>query len=122
MAVARALPSLGTLQCRFEDGDQRTLFVVGELDIATSETLREALDLVQRTDAICVDLEECEFIDSTGLTAIVDAAREFRHSGGELSVRGLRGEVSHMFALTGVLLPGSAVHRADGEATSSDGE
>jgi anti-anti-sigma factor len=120
MAVLRALPALGALECRIEEeGDRRILFLVGELDIAASETFRQALDFVQRTDALCVDLEDCEFIDSTGLTMIVDAAREFRHFGGELSVRGLRGDVLQMFALTGMLLPGSAVHRADGNATDS---
>jgi hypothetical protein len=35
-------------------------------------------------------------------------------------VRGLRGEVLHMFTLTGLLLPGSAVHRDDGKATKTE--
>jgi anti-anti-sigma factor len=123
MAVlgAGALPELGALRCHFEEeDDRRILFLVGELDLATSETFGQALDFVQRTDALCVDLDECEFIDSTGLTMIVDAAREFRHASGELSVRGLRGEVLHMFTLTGLLLPGSAIHVADGKAANTE--
>jgi anti-sigma B factor antagonist len=53
--------------------DSLLLVVVGELDIATSPSLDEALARARATDAasIVVDLSAVSFIDSTGLHVLL---------------------------------------------------
>lgn len=87
--------------------------ITGELDLTGAPTLAAALSGETRSGArICIDLSRCGFIDSSGLQAIVAAARELRRLGGELSVTGLHGDVVELFRISGLLLTGSAiVHR-----------
>jgi anti-sigma B factor antagonist len=61
------------------DFDGRLVVAVhGELDIATSPLLDEALARARRTDAarILIDLAAVSFIDSTGLHVLIKHARE----------------------------------------------
>jgi anti-anti-sigma factor len=61
--------------------------VIGEVDLCTAPLLEEAL--VRELDAapdLLLDLSEVSFIDSSGLHAIVSAARTARASGGTLAV------------------------------------
>jgi anti-anti-sigma factor len=61
--------------------------VVGEVDLCTAPLLEEALvrELDAATDLV-LDLSEVSFLDSSGLHAIVSAARSARASGGMLIV------------------------------------
>jgi anti-sigma B factor antagonist len=56
-------------------GDAHHIAPAGELDIATSESLEQALLEAERSDAgtIVLDLSGLEFIDSTGLRVVLDA-------------------------------------------------
>lgn len=48
--------------------------VVGELDLAVADQLTAALEQVEAGDAdVLISLRGCEFIDSTGIAAIIDA-------------------------------------------------
>ena len=62
----------------------REVQVEGELDFAVAEQLQDALD---RIDSDCtqilVGLENCEFIDSTGIAVVVNAHRRFAKKGDE---------------------------------------
>jgi anti-anti-sigma factor len=61
--------------------------VVGEVDLCTAPLLEEAL--VRELDGaseLLLDLSEVSFIDSSGLHAIVSAAKAARASGGMLAV------------------------------------
>lgn len=55
--------------------DVRVVVVVGELDQATVPALQERLDEVidSGSTSLVVDLSDCEFIDSSGLAALVGA-------------------------------------------------
>lgn len=56
-------------------GPRRTLFVTGELDVATAPILEGAVDAAidGQGDELCLDLGGLDFIDASGARAIVDA-------------------------------------------------
>lgn len=70
------------------DGDPSVVTVVGELDLATSPLLAAELDQVRALGSglVAVDLSACEFIDSSGLNALVNAHSELEAKGGRLVV------------------------------------
>jgi anti-sigma B factor antagonist len=86
-------------------GRAKTLTLGGELDLVSSPALQQALDDAAGSDAdlIIVDLRELEFMDSTGLHALVNAQRRIEELGRRFAlVRG--GEsVQRLFELTGVV-------------------
>ena len=64
----------------------REIRVEGELDIAVAEQLAEALNRAKsECRHLLVGLEECEFIDSTGIAAIVHVHNEFAAEGGRIA-------------------------------------
>ena len=69
-------------------GHRLVLAATGEVDIASAGILREALSGAAESGAaqIWLDLTNVEFMDSTGITAIVDAHRllESRATSGKL--------------------------------------
>jgi anti-anti-sigma factor len=81
-----------------------TLVVDGELDIATSPALDEALVKAQGTDAarIVVDLHAVRFMDSTGLQVLVKHARE-DEGRRRMLVTKSSPQVQRLFELTGAL-------------------
>jgi anti-sigma B factor antagonist len=56
-------------------GERLVIAARGEIDLATVAQLREAVEraIAARAAALWIDLTEVEFIDSTGLTAVVRA-------------------------------------------------
>lgn len=72
-----------------ERADGRTVIAVsGELDVQSAPQLRdELLDAIERGDReLFVDLAACEFIDSSGLSALVAALKRVRSTGGDLGL------------------------------------
>jgi anti-sigma B factor antagonist len=77
--------------------------VHGELDLAVSDQLRELLDRATAEHAeILIDLEDCEFIDSTGIAAIVRADHEMSVRGGRIAVFNPSGQVLRLLSLIGL--------------------
>jgi anti-anti-sigma factor len=58
----------------------------GELDYATAETLRAALDGVEDAERLVLDLRGLSFIDSSGLRLLVAVHRRARRDGLHLSL------------------------------------
>ncbi len=83
--------------------------VVGELDLGTVPALERELHRILSHDLqrVIVDLEDLEFIDSTGLLCLVKATRHSRADGDRLRFIGATGQVDRVLKLTGVadLLP-----------------
>jgi len=81
----------------------RTLVLHGELDIATAP---ELVDLLARLrhhgHAVVVDLAEVTFMDSTGLTTLMDAHRQAQRNGWSFAVRRPSPAVQRVFDLSGV--------------------
>jgi anti-sigma B factor antagonist len=81
-----------------------TLRPAGELDIATAARLERALADDRRPgDRVVLDLADLEFIDSTGLRAIVRGAEAARRDGWELKLRPGPPAVQRVFEIAGVL-------------------
>ncbi len=64
------------LDLRDSDDGINTVVVVGELDFATTSVLAERLSrAADRGSALLVDLSGCTFIDSTGISMLLNACR-----------------------------------------------
>lgn len=78
--------------------------VSGELDLASSPALEQALErgAAAHADLVIVDLRELEFMDSTGLSVLVRAHQRSTESGQRFGV--VRGpqQVERLLTLTGV--------------------
>jgi anti-sigma B factor antagonist len=82
----------------------QSLTVHGELDQATAPTLRGALDsAIAETDSpVLVDLSGCEFIDSTGLSLLVETQRRLTAETRNLAVCCPNADVRRLLELTGI--------------------
>jgi anti-sigma B factor antagonist len=91
------------------------LAVTGELDAASTPDLQEPLDeVLASTDVVVLDLSGCEFVDSTGLHAIIDARADVQERGGRFAVCCVRrGPVARVIE---VALPGVIELYADRDA------
>ena len=85
-----------------DDPTIRRVVVQGEIDLALSGQLQERL--VEAGDGpgvvVIVDLSECLFIDSRGLSTLLNAARRLTHSSGALAVVCPNPTPSRVFEIT----------------------
>jgi anti-anti-sigma factor len=77
--------------------------LVGELDLATIPLLDEELDKAHAWDKrVILDLRKLQFVDSSGLHALLRVDRRLQETGGSLTIiRGPR-PVERLFTLTGL--------------------
>ncbi|MGH2953411.1 MAG: STAS domain-containing protein [Solirubrobacterales bacterium] len=84
--------------------DLHTVSVFGELDQATAPQLRsalgDALDAPQKP--VLVDLTDCGFIDSTGLSLLVEAKRRLAEDDRRFAVCCPDDDVRRLLELTGI--------------------
>ena len=80
------------------------LSVSGELDIATAPQLRATVgDLLgQGIRHVEVDLEQCTFIDSTGMGALLWASHRLHAAGGDLVATHVHGATMRTLEMSGV--------------------
>ena len=67
-------------------GGAEVVRVEGELDLATSETLEDAIEPSDPGGHLVIDLSECTFIDSSAVRLFVEAARAAQDAGGKVSL------------------------------------
>ena len=81
-----------------------TLSLAGDLDSQTAERFQPAIEEAEQSGAavIVLDLTEVRFIDSSGLVALLMAARRSDRRGGRLLVRAGSGEVRKLLELTSI--------------------
>ncbi len=94
------------------DGAVR-MTLVGELDLSATGGLRARLDEVQRAKSrVRLDLSELEFIDCSGIRAILDAMAQARRDGGAVEVDRLVspivGRIVSLGSIAGELWPPDA--------------
>jgi anti-sigma B factor antagonist len=85
--------------------DDRTVVEVGgEIDVYTAPKLREALiELVQGgTYNIVVDMEQVEFLDSTGLGVLVGGLKRVRSHDGSMTLVCTQERLLKIFRITGL--------------------
>jgi anti-anti-sigma factor len=72
---------------RAEDVDGGvTLALRGDLDLATADDLRSAVTPADRSRSVRLDLGGVEFLDSSGIGALIGIKRELQEAGGVLVV------------------------------------
>jgi len=75
----------------------------GELDVADAASAAAALAAVAvRERVVIADLSGLEFIDSSGLAALVLARRQARQAGGDLLLAAPQDQVLRVLAVTGL--------------------
>jgi anti-sigma B factor antagonist len=87
------------------NGDVRSFNLNGELDHATAPELREPLDAAidRGVRAVLIDLSDCSFIDSTGLSVLVHARSRLLDDGdGQLEICCPDPQVRRLLEITGV--------------------
>ncbi len=86
------------------DGDLHTVMVHGELDQGTAPQLRGVLGAAMGDSAtsVLVDLTECDFIDSTGLSLLVEAKRRLGEERRAFGVCCPDADVRRLLELTGI--------------------
>ena len=79
-------------------GARTVVSVIGDLDVLTAPRLRDRLGEVLEDGAkdVFVDLTSCEFIDSSGMSALVTALKRARAGGAELGLVCPRGNVRRL--------------------------
>jgi anti-sigma B factor antagonist len=88
-----------------DDGKTQLFALHGSLDIATSPSLRAALLEAAEHEhhTIVVDLSDLEFLDSTGLGALIGAHKRAAESHGSLRLVAQEGQILRLLRITGLL-------------------
>ncbi|MGB8267824.1 MAG: STAS domain-containing protein [Candidatus Velthaea sp.] len=86
------------------DGTQ-VFELTGSLDIATAPTVRAALlEASERGDhRLVVDLTKVEFLDSTGLGALIGGQRRAKEFHGDVRIVAKEGQILRLLRITGLL-------------------
>jgi anti-sigma B factor antagonist len=87
------------------NGEVHLFILGGSLDIATSPTLRAAL--LEAADHgkhdLVVDLSKLEFVDSTGLGALIGAHKRATEKDGSVRLVAQEGQILRLLRITGLL-------------------
>ena len=88
---------------RVADGDRCRLVLRGELDLASAPLLEAALREAEHGGVrhVELDLNDLEFIDSTGLHLLIRASQAAESNGHTFALRGRNPRVQRLFELTG---------------------
>jgi anti-sigma B factor antagonist len=93
---------------------QRVLQVHGELGLVDVDRLQEALEEVAATARlVVVGLEDCEFIDSIALAALLRARDRLAEDGSRLAIAGPTGQVRRVIEVSGLDLQGFLFESVD---------
>lgn len=94
--------------------DCREIAVIGELDLAVADQLSALLARGARDrPQILISLDECEFIDSTGIAVVVGAYRQAAERGGRLAVYAPSAQVRRVLEVTGLIQNGLVFETAE---------
>ena len=86
-----------------DKGEYKVLVPVGDLDVYTVGSLRDALGkmIEDETPRVVVDLDGVPFMDSSGLGALMGGVRRLREAGGDLAIACTREQHLKLFTITG---------------------
>lgn len=88
-----------------DDGKTRLFVLHGDLDVATSPSLRAALTEAASHGEhnIIVDLSRLGFLDSTGLGALIAADKQAKLHNGDVRLVAHEGQILRLLRITGLL-------------------
>jgi anti-sigma B factor antagonist len=86
------------------NGDVVSLGLIGEFDLSAVEAFRSSVEGVVdcHGGAVVVDLEDLTFIDSTGISALLEMRRRLDAEGRGLRVQNVSSAAARIFELTGL--------------------
>jgi anti-sigma B factor antagonist len=106
------LTAASPLRIELVEGDgTRIVRLTGELDLVSADAVRSAV-VHAGGPTVVVDLSGLEFIDSSGLSALLTARRQLTSTGHRLVLSGAKGAARRAFEVSGlddVLEPGPSV-------------
>jgi anti-anti-sigma factor len=87
-----------------EQADRAILSLDGELDMANAPLFQDALDGAElaRASAVVLDLQQLQFIDSTGLRIVLATRERCRERGQEFAITPGSDQVQRLLSVTGV--------------------
>jgi anti-anti-sigma factor len=79
--------------------------VMGDLDIATTPELKRVLDGLadEQHDRLLLDLDDLQFMDASGLRAILSAHRSAQREGNRITICNSSDQVHRLFEVTNLL-------------------
>jgi anti-anti-sigma factor len=83
-------------------GAHRVVRIIGELDVASRDRVREACTDGRRKNVV-VDMAETTFMDCRGYSALVAARRVLQAGGGSLTLRHQTGQPAHLLTILKLL-------------------
>lgn len=88
----------------YEAGDRTVVAVGGEIDVYTAPRLRDRISEVVAGGQyqLLIDLQEVDFLDSTGLGVLVGALKKTRAHGGSLELICANERLLKIFKITGL--------------------
>jgi anti-anti-sigma factor len=86
---------------RINIGDDRSITVAGEIDMAGGPLLDSAISQCEGDGPLVIDLAEVSFIDSSGLRSLLEASRRARARGSVIQLRQVGPEVARLLDITG---------------------
>jgi anti-sigma B factor antagonist len=103
------------------DGEAVIFRLRGSLDIATSPSVRAALlEGADGNHEVIVDLSGLEFLDSTGLGALIGAQRRALEQGGHVRLVINEGPIARLLNITGLVRVFSVYHSLEAALSDQD--
>jgi anti-sigma B factor antagonist len=102
LLMRKGEPEMVSVELSTREGDGMAVVALrGELDVAEAANVAASLAVVAASGrTVIVDLEGLEFIDSSGLAALVRARRHARRAGFDLMLAAPQQQVLQMLAIT----------------------
>jgi anti-anti-sigma factor len=85
-----------------KEGSRLVLYVRGILDISTINTFEQTLDEINNIEQLVIDLADLEFIDSTGVGAIINAIHLSKERQFKLKLERVNEVIHEIFDTLGV--------------------
>jgi anti-sigma B factor antagonist len=84
--------------------DTQVLDLEGEVDVYTAPTLRQVI--VEQVDGgtknLVINLENVQYLDSTGLGILIGGVKRLKEQGGSLRLAGPSARITRIFEITGL--------------------
>lgn len=86
-----------------QSGEPPLIVVVGEVNYESAQDIKQAFEELLRDGAsrIVMDCNSVDFVDSSGIGAIVDWAKKLKKAGGELTLRSATRQLVHALRISG---------------------
>lgn len=92
-----------TITRRDDDAGNATLSLTGSIDLVTRQAMYDAgMDVLDHGGSLTLDMTDVDFIDSTGIGALVELTKAAASRGTRLSVSGRSARVDRVLEVTGL--------------------